>query len=460
VQLKLDDPPQGPPDGTRVYSVSHVVRLAARQIEARFGDVWVEGEISNLRCPSSGHIYFTLKDSRAQLAVVMFRSTAARLKFSLEDGLKLRCRGKLSIYDAQGRFQLTADAAEPAGAGAQQLALEQLRRKLEAEGLFSPAHKKPLPLLPRTVAVVTSPTGAALKDIIRVLHDRCPVRVVVCATPVQGVEAPGEIAATLRRADRLGADIIILGRGGGSSEDLSAFNAEGVARAIFAAKTPIISAVGHETDVTIADLVADRRAPTPTAAAELAVPVMVELLQQLTHERGRLGRAAHQRLRDATLRLERLRRRLGSPLDRVNRSRMRLDDATARLAALAARLAARRQEVLSRLIHRLAAQEPRARLARHRAALAASESRLVHGTRLRLERSRGGLARLAARLDALSPLAVLARGYGLVLDHAGRVVRTIDTLRPGDPHAVRLAEGRVDCTVERVERLPAPDDKD
>jgi exodeoxyribonuclease VII large subunit len=452
----FDDPPGPTGDAPKTYTVSQLVHLASRQLEARFGDLWVEGEVSNLRSPSSGHLYFTLKDSRAQLAVVIFRATASRLKFRVEDGLKLRCRGKLSIYDAQGRFQLTAESAEPAGAGAQQLALEQLRRRLEAEGLFDPTRKRPLPLLPRQIAIVTSLTGAALRDIVRVLHDRCPVRVVVCPTPVQGAEAPGEIAASLRRADRLGADVIILGRGGGSSEDLSAFNSEGVARAIFASRTPVISAVGHEVDVTIADLVADHRAPTPTAAAELAVPVMAELQRQLAQQSARLARAALQRLRAAALSLERLRRRLGSPVDRVNRSRMRLDDATARLAALTLRSLARRRETLGRARTRLASQEPRARLARHRAALLAQATRLAHVTRMRLERSGGELARAAARLQALSPLAVLARGYGLVLDDAGAVVRDLHALRPGSPLLVRLQHGELHCTVERVVAVELP----
>jgi exodeoxyribonuclease VII large subunit len=453
----FDDPPPGPESGTpKTYTVSQLVRLAARQLEARFGDLWVEGEVSNLRSPSSGHLYFTLKDSRAQLAVVMFRATASRLKFRVEDGLALRCRGKLSIYDVQGRFQLTVESAEPAGAGAQQLALEQLRRRLEAEGLFDPARKRRLPLLPRQIVIVTSLTGAALRDIVRVLHDRCPVRVVVCPTPVQGSEAPAEIAAALRRADRRGADVIVLGRGGGSSEDLSAFNSEGVARASFASRTPVISAVGHEVDVTIADLVADHRAPTPTAAAELAVPVMAEVQQQQAQQRARLLRAALQRLRDAALSLERLRRRLGSPVDRVNRSRMRLDDATARLATLMLRALGRRRETFGRERTRLASQEPRARLARHRAALGTEATRLSHLLRLRLEHSGGELARAAARLQALSPLAVLARGYGLVQDAAGAVVRDIHGLRRGSPLLVRLQQGELHCTVERVVAVELP----
>jgi len=450
VQLKFEDRPGKPPP-PKPYSVSQLVQLASRAVEARFGDVWVEGEVSNLKKPSSGHLYFTLKDARAQLAVVMFRAAASRLRFQLEDGQKLRCRGKLCIYDAQGRFQLTAEHAEPDGAGALQVAFEQLKRKLEGEGLFDPAKKKPLPRLPRRIAVVTSLTGAALRDILRVLHDRCPVHVTVCPTAVQGDEAPPEIVAALGRADRLGVDLIILGRGGGSQEDLWAFNHEGVARAIFSARTPVISAVGHEIDITIADLVADRRAPTPSAAAELAVPVARELAEQLRVCRGRLERAARQRVAERHLALERLRRRLPTPLALVGRGRMRLDDAGGRLEAGLRRRLERVRGELRRQRERLAAQEPRVRLARDRAALVALGGRLQAGMTRRLERGAAGLARAVARLEALSPLGVLARGYSLVLDAGGRVVREAAQLAVGDRLLLRLHRGQV---VSRVEEIP------
>ena len=299
-----------PPAPPRTLTVSQLVRQASRQLEAKFGEVWVEGEVSNLSRPRSGHLYFTLKDDKAQLSVVMFRGHAGRLRFRIEDGQLLRCRGRLGIYDAQGRFQLTAEAAEPTGVGALQLAFEQLKAQLNKEGLFRARHKQRLPRLPRTIAVVTSPTGAAVRDVIRVLQRRCPVRVVVCPTKVQGDGAAAEVVAALGRADRLNADLIIVGRGGGSLEDLQAFNTELVARAIFAARTPVISAVGHEVDVTIADMVADLRAPTPTGAAELAVPVMTELRDQLAVERQRLHRGARHRLDSAALSMERLRGRL------------------------------------------------------------------------------------------------------------------------------------------------------
>jgi exodeoxyribonuclease VII large subunit len=456
LQLDLDHlPPRSSGADTKTFTVSQIVQLASRLVEAHFGEIWVEGEVSNLRRPSSGHVYFTLKDARSQLAVVMFRSAVTRLKFRLEDGEKLLCRGRLAIYDAQGRFQLTADAAEPEGTGALQLAFEQLRKKLESEGLFDPARKKPLPLLPRTIAVVTSPTGAALQDIIRVLHDRCAVRVVVCPTAVQGAEAPAEIVEALARADNLGADLIILGRGGGSLEDLWAFNTETVARAIFAARTPIISAVGHEVDVTIADLVADRRAPTPTAAAEMAVPCATDLQAQLGLQRTRLHRAVQQQLRRGTLALERLLRRLGTPRVLLERARLRLDDARSRLEAAARQKIRLDAARLHQASGRLAGQEPRVRLGHDRAKLVAFKTRLVSSAVHELEGARSELDRLTAQLSALSPLGVLARGYSLVLDEQGKVVRDARSVHIGDPLLIRFSRGEVLCTVVKL-RKPEP----
>lgn len=456
-QLLLTERPQRPPEREAaapveapVYPVSQLVRLAARAIEERFAQVWVEGEVSNLRRPSSGHCYFTLKDAQAQLPVVMFRSAAQQLKFRLEDGQQLRCRGRLTIYEGYGRFQLTADHAEPVGLGALQLAFEQLRRKLEAEGLFAAQHKRALPLLPRTIAVVTSPTGAALHDIVRVLHDRCPVRVIVCPTAVQGVEAPAELCAALARADALGVDLIIVGRGGGSLEDLWAFNDERVARAIFALRTPVISAVGHEVDVTIADFVADRRAATPSAAAELAVPVLRELREQLGHWRARLTRAAQQQLQRQRLRLTRLKAALASPRQLLDRGRLRLDDASNRLHGALLRACARRRQRLDQQRQRLAQAHPRTRLARGTGRLHQLVAALRVAVQTRLQRDRTALAGCVASLDALSPLAVLARGYSVLQDEAGRVVRDAASVAVGTTLRARLERGVLLCRVEGV----------
>jgi exodeoxyribonuclease VII large subunit len=452
VELDFDAPqPKNGPSSPKVYQVAEIVRLAARKLEAGFGDIWVEGEVSNLRTSPSGHVYFTLKDAKAQLSVVMFRSTVRRLKFHLEDGQMLRCRGSLGIYDAQGRFQLTAQTAEPAGGvGALQLAFEQLKRKLQAEGLFDERHKKATPLLPRTIAVVTSPTGAALRDILRVLHNRCPVRVVLCPTLVQGSDAPPEIVQALAWADGLAADLIIVGRGGGSLEDLWAFNTEPVARAIFATRTPIISAVGHEVDVTIADLVADRRAPTPSGAAEMAVPVMSELQQALGTLHLRAGRAMRQQLVDRALRLERLRRALGTPHALVNRGRMALDDATTRMQASMTRSLGQRREALIHWHGRLSAQEPRVRLGRDRASLVDLHTRLLNAARRCLTTEQAKLTTAMARLESLSPLSVLSRGYTLVLDQQRSVVRDPRLLQRGERIGIKFHRGEVVCTVEEV----------
>ena len=449
-QLKLGRGDR-PPPRNNTYTVTQLVRQASRRLESHFADVWVEGEVSNLSRPRSGHLYFTLKDRQAQVSVVIFRSAAARLRFDLRAGLSIRCRGRLGIYDARGQFQLTADTAEPVGEGALQAAFERLKAKLEAEGLFQQQHKKPLPALPRTVAVVTSQTAAALQDFIRVAHQRCPVRVVVCPTGVQGEGVAMDVVDALRRADALGADVIVVTRGGGSLEDLQAFNNEGVARAIFAARTPVVSAVGHEVDVTIADMVADLRAPTPSGAAELVLPVMAELGQRLAVERTRLQRSVANRLDRSNLNLERLRGRLGTPGDVINRARMGLDDRLGSLEAAMARHLRDRRRLLDRLGGGLSAHEPRARLARDRGALQELSSRLTVAARRGLDQRRSRLGREAGRLQALSPLAVLSRGYTVVLDGQRELVRRVEQLAAGDRVAVRFHDGDARCLVEKVE---------
>ncbi len=435
----------------KIFSVRELVHLASRKLEAQFGDIWVEGEVSNLRQPSSGHLYFTLKDEQAQLPVVLFRSVARKLTFNIEDGLQLRCRGALGIFEPQGRFQLTAGFAEPAGVGALQLAFEQLKRKLEAEGLFDPAHKKPLPPFPRSIAVVTSPTGAAVRDIIRVAHNRFPVRIIVCPTSVQGKEAPQEIALALERADKLEADLIIVGRGGGSLEDLWAFNTEVVARAIFQAHTPVISAVGHEVDVTIADFVADKRAPTPSGAAELAVPVDEEVRKQLVLMRNRLLKTVKHRLQNRLLAFSHLKKRLGSPEQRINRYRLMLDEMMKRAEATVVRLIARRREYLFKLEARLAAREPRTILHRQRVHLDHLKRNLIEVTRRRLAQESNLLSQAVAKLQALSPLATLDRGYALVYDKHQKVVRRLQGLKIGDELWLRLSGGKVRCEIRELE---------
>jgi exodeoxyribonuclease VII large subunit len=420
-----------PREEPKVYSVSELVRGAARALEVRFGLVWVEGEVSNLSQPRSGHLYFTLKDVEAQLPSVMFQREAGRLKFRLEPGLKVRARGRLSIFDAQGKFQLYVEGLEPTGLGAQQLAFEQLKRKLAAEGLFDPARKRPLPRWPRRIGLATSPTGAAVRDVLRIAHRRGRVSILLAGCQVQGDGAPREIIAALRALERQpNIDVIIVGRGGGSAEDLQAFNDEALARAIAACRVPVVSAVGHEVDFTIADFVADLRAPTPSAAAELVVPLHAEAEARLDETQARLLRAGRRAIGDG---------------------RQRLDGALDRAAAAIRQSLARRRRVLDEGSRRLAALHPRARLQSDRAALQALDGKLRARVALEIDRRRRSFATLAGKLDALSPLGVLERGYSLARDANGHVLTRASAAQPGDPIRVTLARGELGCRVEVVE---------
>jgi exodeoxyribonuclease VII large subunit len=370
--------------------------------------VWVEGEVSNCRPHASGHCYFTLKDDRATLRAVMWRGPVRLLRFRIEDGQRLVCRGRLEVYPARGDYQLVVETAEPQGAGALALAFEQTRARLAAEGLFEAARKRKIPRCPAAVAVVTSPTAAALQDILSVLGRRAPgVLVRVVPARVQGEGAAADIAAAVDAVSRArAADVVIVARGGGSIEDLWPFNEEAVVRVAAACRLPLISAVGHETDVTLLDLVADLRAPTPSAAAELVATSAAELVAELSELRRRLAVAARGGLEARRARLAEARRRLGDPRSRVTAMRLALGDATARLATAGRALPAAR--------------------------------------RLRL-------ARLAGRLEALSPLGILARGYAVVRRADDRrVVTDPDAVAPGDRLDVRVARGEIVARVEQA----------
>jgi len=399
--------------GGRVYTVTELQGEVKELLEAHSQGLWVQGEISNLRIYRSGHAYFTLKDEGAQLAAVCWRSYVARLRFAPEDGMAVRARGYLTVYAPRGEYQLVAQGLEPVGAGPLQVAFEQLRKRLEEEGLFDPARKKPLPRWPRRVALVTSPSGAAVRDLIHVASRRWPaLELVVVPVKVQGEGAAAEIADGVRLADGLGFDVLVVGRGGGSLEDLWAFNEEPVARAIAAARTPVVSAVGHEVDVTIADLVADLRAATPSAAAETVAPDRAEALQALAAQRRRLDRALRRRVEDLRRALDHLRssRPFRRPLEFVRETERRLDERAERLpAALRAALRDRRR----------------------------------------------GLEALAGRLDALSPLKVLARGYSMTLKD-GRVLTRAADVQPGDSLRTVLAEGEVRSSVVGAPGGPVP----
>ena len=347
-----------------VLSVSQLNNRARLLLEDVFAQVWVEGEISNLARPASGHVYFTLKDGQAQVRCALFRQNALRVRQALRDGLAVRVRGKVSLFEGRGDYQLILDSVEPAGDGALRLAFEALKNKLSAEGLFAAERKRPLPVHPRRIGIVSSPTGAVIRDIISVFRRRAPqVELVLVPTAVQGREATAQIVRALQLADRQGFDAIILARGGGSLEDLWCFNEEAVARALAACVTPTVSAVGHETDVSISDFVADVRAPTPSAAAELLAPHSADLQQRLAVLERRLQLCMRQQLHREQLRLEGLLRRLRHPGERLQQLALRVDDLERRLQQALQRRLGQSRERLLRLEHRLASRHPGRQLA-------------------------------------------------------------------------------------------------
>ncbi len=454
-----DDPgyqevvPPAPPEkaAPRVFGVTELVRAARLSLETRFADVRVEGEISGFRRSGNGHLYFCLKDGEAQIDCVMFSREAGRVRFPLADGQLVRCRGRLTIYEGRGKFQFSVMALEPAGAGLLAMAFEELKRKLAAEGLFAAERKRPLPFLPRRIGVVTSPSGAVIRDIVRVAHRRFPVPILLAPTPVQGEGAAVSIVAALRAvASVRDVDVVILARGGGSTEDLWCFNDEGLARAIAACRVPVISGVGHETDFTIADFVADRRAPTPSAAAEISVPVAADLLIELQVLGRRLARGALGEIRSCRLLLERAQGRLVSPRRLLDDRRQALDDLAGRAEA-ALRGCLRWNRDLIRLFDgRLLRAHPQRWIADQRTELARLERRLAAGMSGRLTTPRRTLEALTAKLGTLSPLAVLERGYSLSRRPDGKVVTSAVGLQPGEALHVVFRDGEIGARVEDV----------
>ena len=442
----------------RVLTVGELAGAIQNALERGLDRLWVVGELSNFKRHSSGHCYFTLKDEQAQISAVMWRSTAQRMRFKPTDGLEVLAQGQVRFYGPQGRVQLYVDSLEPRGLGALRAQLEALRQRLEAEGLLAPERKRPLPFLPACIGVVTARDGAALRDMLRMLRDRFAARrIVVRAVRVQGVGAEEEIAQGIRDLQGVpDVEVLIVGRGGGSIEDLWAFNDEGVARAIVASRVPVVSAVGHEIDVTIADLVADVRAPTPTAAAELVMRRRSDLEEILLGHRRGLFHGARRALAACRKALAALRARLRDPRREVAQSRRRNDVSRQRLLrAMAARLRAAREETQA-LADRLRQATPARLAAERRMRVGHDEKRLVAAAVRRYDAGRARVAELSAALSALSPLAALGRGYAVVF-RAGesRAVRSADEVRPGDDLDVRLHRGRLRATVTVTE--PAPD---
>ena len=449
----MNDNDTGAENGTmrNVYSVSELNMEARALLEENFSRIWVEGEISNLARPRSGHIYFSLKDDRCQLRCAMFRMHNRRLGFVPENGLAVLANGRISLYPERGDFQLIVQFLEEAGAGALRRAFETLKKRLEGEGLFDEARKRPLPALPRQIGIVTSPTGAALRDILSVLARRFPaIPVMIYPVPVQGAEAAPEIARMLDIASRRGeCDVLILARGGGSLEDLWAFNEESVARAIRRAGVPVVTGVGHEVDVTIADFAADRRAATPSAAAELVSPQAGEWRQQLSTGVRRLHRHARRRVADERRFLTAFSRRLVHPRRRLFDLFQGLDAMVARLTRAARQTSATRRTLLSAVHARLRQRDPSQVLARHRAACLQLSQRLHQASGRVQEQRRSRLNGIHRALEAVGPVATLDRGYAIVtLATDGKLIRGSRQVTVGDEIDTRLASGSLRSTVK------------
>jgi len=443
------------PPERRIWTVRALVAAVRTHLEREYSDCWVEGEISNLRSPDSGHVYFTLKEENAQINVVMFRSSARLLRFRPENGLHVTVRGRITVYESKGELQISAETMEPQGAGALQLAFEQLKARLEAEGLFDAARKKPVPTLPRRIGIVTSPQGAAIRDILNILARRHhSANVLIYPAQVQGEAAPLEVTAGLRHFNQAQAvEVIIIARGGGSAEDLAAFNHEGLARAVAASAIPVISAIGHETDFTIVDFVADLRAPTPSAAAELVIRSRQEIEEQAEELNQRLERAIRYRLLMARQELSERTTHgaFGRMMDGINRRQQRLDEIRFRLERAERQFIERwrrRWEVASAAVRHY---DVRQRLATIRRGLEAHTSSLAAAAHARLLSGRALLDRRTAALEALSPLAILNRGYALVFDSSGRLLKDAEHLSPGDEIAARLARGELRARVSEVQ---------
>ena len=436
-----------------IYTVSQLTAEIKTILERNFEHLWVEGEISNLRLPGSGHLYFTLKDESAQLRAVMFRLQNRLLKFQPEDGLQVICYGRLTVYETRGEYQIVLDHMEPKGLGALQLAFEQLKERLSKEGLFDPDHKKPLPHLPQRIGIITSPTGAAIRDILQVIDRRfANVHILLYPVRVQGAGAAQEIAQAIDELNRWpGIDVMIVGRGGGSLEDLWAFNEEAVARAIFRSQIPVISAVGHEVDFTIADFVADLRAPTPSAAAELVVRNKVELVQSLESLGRRLHYAGRTAVENRQERLSSLTHRLVDPRRRLADVRLRLDDLCVRLANSIRQSLSRKQDRLKSRADGLMLLYPGRQLAEHARRVAQLSRQMAMALRTQLRLLRQRTEGCLGKLQTLSPLAVLERGYSIARVLPSReVIRRASDLKVASRVNVKVHRGEFVARVEEI----------
>ncbi|MBW7470133.1 exodeoxyribonuclease VII large subunit [Marinobacter sp. M216] len=436
----------------RALSVSELNHQARHLLESSFMQVWVEGELSGFSRPSSGHWYFSLKDRKCQVRCAMFRGFNQRIRNLPKEGDQVRIRGKVTLYENRGDFQIIVEHIEPAGLGELQQAFEELKRKLQTEGLFDAARKKSLPKTPGHIGVITSPTGAAIHDILTVLARRCPaIPVTLYPTAVQGKAATKDIVQAIERAQTHGvADVLIIGRGGGSLEDLWCFNEEAVARAMANCRIPTVSAVGHEVDVTIADFVADLRAPTPSAAAEKISPDQQDWLRQIQEWEHRLANAARRAFKRFGTQLEHLGARLRDPRRDLLEKAQRMDDLELRLNKAMVQRTERLRVRSEHLGQRLALQSPRRQLVNGQESVARTSERLGSAMRLRLRQRRERLEHMAQTLHVVSPLATLGRGYAIVRDDEGRIIRDAAEVRPGDGITARIAQGEISARVTSV----------
>jgi exodeoxyribonuclease VII large subunit len=442
--------------GRSVYSVTELTRDIKLQLERTFANLWVAGEISNLKQHTSGHYYFTLKDDQAQIPAVLFRGSTRHLRFRPQDGMAVLVWGHVTVYEPRGAYQIRVERMEPRGKGSLQLAFEQLKEKLGKEGLFEASRKRPIPLLPQRLGIVTSPSGAALRDLCRILHRRFPnLEVLVYPAQVQGDLAAAEITKGVQVLNRLAKenafDVLIVTRGGGSLEDLWPFNEESVARAIATSAIPVMSAVGHEVDFTIADFVADVRAPTPSAAAEMVVRNKEEFRERLLALERRLSSSAGYRLRDLRSRVGRIstHQAFAAVVHGIETRSQRVDESLHRARFHLERRLSRLRQHLQGLAARLSERRVDRRLGEARTRLARLLARLEAAERSRAHGARRGFAEVASKLEALSPLGVLGRGYSLAWSAQGKLLRSSDEVAVGDAVRVDLARGRLHCRVEK-----------
>jgi len=434
-----------------IYSVSRLTQQIKALLEEYFIDIWVEGEVSNVRVPASGHIYFSLKDQWSQMRALIFKQQARYLRFTPEDGLHIICRGRVSLYERRGEYQLILDYMEPKGVGALQIAFEQLKNRLEAEGLFDVERKRSLPLVPRRIGIVTSPSGAAIRDMLQIIHRRFPnVEILICPVRVQGVESPFEIAQAVRDLNALGdVEVIIVGRGGGSLEDLWAFNDERVARVIYESRIPIISAVGHETDFTIADFVADMRAPTPSAAAELVVKEKAELLRSIQTLNLRMMGCMRQHLGFLTARVDQAKRGLIDPRERVERVWERVSGLSRGLSSNGRRLVMGAQSRINSLREKLLYRNPHERAEGYGLKVSQLTKDLSGAIQKGIGERENQVGQLVSNLDNLSPLAILKRGYSITRKYpSDEIVKDAQVVERGEKVKVKFYRGEILCEVE------------